>query len=286
MMAGRRRLLSAKPSVLPPLDETPQLKGELRTKRNKMQGPHVDSEGRVFLKGMTLPQLEDWVEHTLGEKRFRARQLWSWMYKSTRLASTFEEMTDLAKTFRARLQEVARADTLTMERVHESSDGTKKILYRLESGGTIETVLIPAEGRTTICVSSQSGCALNCQFCYTGKGGFKGHLTSGEIVDQIVQTMRMFAPNASHIVGMGEGEPFHNFENVLSAVQIMLDKDGLNYSHNKVTISTSGLIPEIQRFARESKANIAVSLHACNDELRSWLMYVLGARCLRADNSR
>ncbi len=271
---GRRRTLSARPTILPDTTTMPELKGDIRSNRSLMTGPHVDSEGRVFLKSMTLPQLEDWVEHTLGEKRFRARQLWSWLYKRTRLAGTFEEMSDLAKDFRARLKDVARADTLSIERVHESTDGTRKILYRLHSGGTIETVLIPANGRKTICVSSQSGCALNCQFCYTGKGGFKGHLSTGEIVDQVVQTMRLFAPDATHVVGMGEGEPLQNYTNVVSAVDVLLNKDGLNFSHNKVTISTSGLVPELRRFVRESKANLAVSLHACNDELRSWLMYV------------
>lgn len=285
MLSARQRTLSARPSVYPPHSgDMPELKGEIRSKLKLMEGPHVDSEGRVFLKSMTLTQLEDWVEHTLGEKRFRARQLWSWMYKRTRLAGTFDEMSDLAKDFRARLKNVARADTLAIERVHESSDGTKKILYRLNSGGTIETVLIPSKGRTTICVSSQSGCALNCQFCYTGKGGFKGHLSTGEIVDQVVQTMRMFAPDASHVVGMGEGEPLQNYTNVFSAVEIMLNKDGLDFSHNKVTVSTSGLVPELRRFVRESKANLAVSLHACNDELRSWLMYVHATLNFVTDN--
>lgn len=271
MSANPRRKLSARPSVVPD-GAMHELKADIRTKREAMEQLLVDSEGRVYLKGLTLTQLEDWVEHTLGEKRFRARQLWRWMYKSERLAGTFEEMTDLAKSFRARLMETARVDALRVHTVHESEDGTRKILYALDSGGYIESVVIPARGRTTICVSSQSGCALNCQFCLTGRSSFKGHLTAGEIVDQVVIARRLFAPDATHVVFMGEGEPLHNINNVLHSVEVMLDSDGLNLSHNRVTVSTSGLIPEIRRFVQESRANLAVSLHAADNITRAWLM--------------
>lgn len=234
----------------------------------------IDADGMVILKSLTLPEMEQWIQQELGEKKFRARQLWQWLYKSERLAATFDEMTDLSKTFREKLKGVARVDAIGLDAVHQSEDGTRKITYRLDSGGIIETVLIPADGRTTICVSSQWGCALNCQFCLTGRTGFKRSLTHGEIVDQVVQAKRLFEGEGriSNCVFMGEGEPAHNLDNVMRAVDTLLDGQGLHFSHNKVTVSTSGLVPEIRRFAAGSKANLAVSLHATNDELRSWLM--------------
>lgn len=233
----------------------------------------LDKYGLVLLKCMTLAELEHWVA-SLGHKPFRARQLWRWLYKSDKLAATFDEMTDLSKPFRETLKQSARVDALAIDAVHKSDDGTRKITFRLDGGGVIETVLIPAEGRTTICISSQSGCALNCQFCMTGRTGFKRSLSMGEIVDQVVQAKRFFEAEGkiSNAVFMGEGEPAHNLDNVIRAVDVLIHREGLDFSHNKVTVSTSGLVPEIRRFAQESKANLAVSLHATNDELRSWLM--------------
>jgi 23S rRNA (adenine2503-C2)-methyltransferase len=276
-MDGRRRELATKRTLVPGVPaDFPELRGDLRTRRESMEGPVVDSDGRVFLKSMTLAEMEQWVEEKLGHKRYRARQLWSWLYKEDRWASSFEEMTDLAKPFRAKLEELARIDTLSIDSVHQSADGTRKMTFRLPSGGVIESVLIPTEGRTTLCVSSQSGCALNCQFCLTGRGGFKGHLNQAEIVDQVVLAKRFFDAESriSNLVFMGEGEPMHNIDNVMRAVEVILHKDGLNLSHNKVTVSTSGMVPEMRRFIRESKANLAVSLHATNDEVRSWIMPV------------
>lgn len=241
-----------------------------------------DAAGRAVLKCMTLPQMEDWVE-SIGQPRFRARQLWKWLYKTDKWAATFEEMTDLSKAFRAALAESAVVDALAIHGVHQAADGTRKITFRLPgeaadgggaSAGIIESVLIPAAGRTTLCVSSQLGCALNCQFCLTAKMGLRRHLTVGEIVDQVVQTRRHFEAEShiSNVVFMGMGEPLHNIHAVLPAVDTLLHADGLNMSHNKVTVSTSGLVPEIRRFARESKANLAVSLNASTDEVRSWIM--------------
>lgn len=272
---GARRLASER-SVIPDGTLHP-LKGDVSpgSGAEKSLGVPVDASGLVLLKNMTLPELEHWVEYDMGHKKFRAKQLWRWLYKSDRLASSFDEMTDLSKDFREMLNRTARIDAIALDKVHESADGTKKVTFRLDAGGIIETVLIPAGGRTTVCISSQWGCALNCQFCLTGRTGFKRSLTQGEIIDQVVQTKRFFECETSRIgnaVFMGEGEPAHNVDNVLRAVDIMLDTKGLDFSHNKVTVSTSGLVPEIKRFAQESKANLAVSLHATNDELRSWLM--------------
>eukprot|EP00178_Gracilaria_changii_P016671 TRINITY_DN47993_c0_g1_i1.p1 TRINITY_DN47993_c0_g1~~TRINITY_DN47993_c0_g1_i1.p1 ORF type:complete len:492 (-),score=53.21 TRINITY_DN47993_c0_g1_i1:806-2281(-) len=271
----RKRRLATQRSVHP--DGTVHhLKGDVSpdvTNFKRFELP-IDSSGMVLLKSLTLSEMEDWVETTLGEKRFRARQLWQWMYKADRLAATFDEMTDLSKSFREVLKRHARLDALGLNSVHKSADGTRKITFRLDSGGVVETVLIPAEGRTTICVSSQWGCALNCQFCLTGRTGFKRSLTQGEIVDQLVQSMRLFGAESgiTNVVFMGEGEPAHNLDNVLRAVDTMTHDQGLHMSPRKVTVSTSGLVPEIKRFATESRANLAVSLHATNDELRNWLM--------------
>lgn len=272
---GKKRYLASERTVRPD-GKVHDLKGDVSPILTHTQ-PFVlpvDSKGLVLLKSLTLLEMEDWVEHTLGEKRFRARQLWQWMYKPERLAATFDEMTELSKSFRDLLKTCARLDVLGPNTVHVSEDGTRKLTYRLDAGGVIETVLIPAEGRTTLCVSSQWGCALNCQFCLTGRTGFKRSLSHGEIVDQLVQTQRMFGGESriTNVVFMGEGEPAHNINNVIRAIDTMTHTQGLQMSPRKVTVSTSGLIPEIRRFVEESKASLAVSLHATNDELRDWLM--------------
>eukprot|EP00186_Timspurckia_oligopyrenoides_P001603 CAMPEP_0182448704 /NCGR_PEP_ID=MMETSP1172-20130603/28998_1 /TAXON_ID=708627 /ORGANISM="Timspurckia oligopyrenoides, Strain CCMP3278" /LENGTH=415 /DNA_ID=CAMNT_0024645663 /DNA_START=137 /DNA_END=1384 /DNA_ORIENTATION=+ len=239
--------------------------------------PRVNIFGKVLLKSMTLPQLEDYVVDVLQDKKFRARQLWRWMYHPSCLSDSFEKMTVLSKEFRAKLEENCAIDSLELDKVHQAADGTRKLTFKLVSqpgGGIIETVLIPSEDRATLCVSSQLGCALNCQFCHTGKMGLQRHLGLEEIVDQLVITKRLFdhEQRISNIVYMGLGEPMHNLENVLKAVDVMVHDQGLHMSHNKVTVSTSGLIPEMRRFIRESKANLAVSLNASNDEVRSWIM--------------
>lgn len=316
MVNGRRRALAAERTLVPgrPADY-PEFSGDVQERRGQAVGPVRDADGKMLLKSMTFAELEDWVVNTLGHKKYRARQLWGWMYKEERYASSFEEMTDLAKSFRAELERVARVDSIAIDTVHQSEDGTRKILFRLRSGGVVESVLIPAEGRSTLCFSSQKGCAFNCQvrvggrravareargpsldapvltclslvfppsrgmraqFCFTGRSGFSGNLTQAEIVDQVVLAKRFFEGEGkiSNLVAMGQGEPLANYENLLRALGTILDKDGMNMSHNKVTVSTVGLVPEIRRFVRESKANLAVSLHSANDKVRSWIMPV------------
>ncbi|MFT4703131.1 MAG: 23S rRNA (adenine2503-C2)-methyltransferase [Bradymonadia bacterium] len=232
----------------------------------------TDDEGRILLKSLSLTELENWLVDGLGEKKFRAKQLWQWLY--LKYASSFDEMTDLSKSFRANLEGVARVDVLEVESVFKASDGTRKILWKTLSGAQIESVLIPTENRNTLCISSQVGCAINCQFCLTAKMGLRGQLTAAEIVDQVVQTRRMFEEeqHLSNIVFMGMGEPLHNPDNVIPATNIMLDSDGLNMSRRKVTVSTSGLVPAIRRFGAESNARLAVSLNATTDEVRDWIM--------------
>lgn len=276
---ARLRRLATHRTVNPP-PQAPPLKGDVTpsVETESLRPPPFNSDGKLLLKDMTLPELTHFLVNTHNEKPFRARQLYNWLYRPEKLAASFDDMTDLSKSFRALLKNIAVIDALTVENVHTSADGTMKIVYAMPGGGAIETVVIPTDGRTTICVSSQWGCALNCQFCQTGRTGFKRGLSQAEIVDQIILAKRMietdrragFIGEICNIVFMGEGEPLHNVDNVIRAVEVFTK--GMGFSHNKVTVSTSGLVPEIHRFVRESRANLAVSLHATDDELRSWLM--------------
>jgi 23S rRNA (adenine2503-C2)-methyltransferase len=234
--------------------------------------PELDANGLVLLKSMTLPALELWVTETLGEKKFRARQLWQWMYG--RLVASFDDMTDLSKAFRTRLAEVARIDALELNDVYQATDGTRKLTWTTLNGSVIESVWITTESRVTLCISSQVGCAMNCQFCLTARMGLRSNLTVAEIVDQVVQTRRLYEQeqHLSNVVFMGMGEPMHNIDAVIPATDILIDRLGLDFSARKVTVSTSGLVPEIQRFGIESKARLAVSLNATTDEVRDWIM--------------
>lgn len=151
-----------------------------------------------------------------------------------------------------------------------------QILFTLDDGLVIETVVIPCDrGRTTVCVSSQVGCAMNCQFCYTGRMGLKRNLTAAEIVEQAVYARRLLSHEVgsiTNVVFMGMGEPFHNIDNVIKAANIMVDENGLHFSPRKVTVSTSGLVPQLKRFLRECNCALAVSLNATTDEVRNWIM--------------
>lgn len=231
-----------------------------------------DAQGKVLLMSFTLPMLTRWLVEELEEKPFRAKQLWHWLY--IRHAATFDDMTDLSKTFRERLKEVARIDSLELSSVHQASDGTRKLAWKTLSGAVIESVLIPTESRVTLCISSQVGCAMNCQFCLTAKMGLRGNLTTAEIVNQVVLARRMFEAeqHISNVVFMGMGEPFHNLDAVIPATHVLISREGMDFSQRKVTVSTSGLVPEIRRFGKESLARLAVSLNATTDETRDWLM--------------
>lgn len=231
----------------------------------------TDAEGRVLLKSFTYEGLQEWIA-SLGEKPFRAKQLWRWLY--IQHAASFDEMTDLSRAFREKLAEIARVDVLECTGVHQADDGTRKLTWKTLSGGQIESVLIPTETRNTLCISSQLGCAINCQFCLTAKMGLRAQLSTAEIVDQVVQTRRRFEEekHVSNIVFMGMGEPLHNPDNVIPATNVLIDRNGLNLSRRKVTVSTSGLVPAIERLGAESRARLAVSLNATTDEVRDWLM--------------
>ena len=223
------------------------------------------------LKGMTFAETLEWLE-SIGEKPYRARQIRSWIL--TRGVSGFSEMTDISKTFREYLEKNATFTRIEEVSRQTSSDGTIKFLFRLADGHTVESVWIPDEDRATLCVSTQVGCKINCGFCLTGKGGFKRNLDTAEIVDQLVQARRLVPEGkVTNVVLMGMGEPLDNYDNVLQALKVWTDEDGGLIGARKITLSTSGLAPAIERLGDDfPKVKLAVSLNATNDEVRDKIM--------------
>jgi len=230
---------------------------------------------KTNLLGLTRSELEVFVAG-MGEKPFRARQLMKWMYR--RAVGDIAAMTDLGKDFRQRLAAVAEIRTPEVIVAQRSADGTRKWLLRLESGQAIETVFIPEPGRGTLCISSQVGCTMDCTFCSTAQQGFNRNLDAAEIVGQVWLANRElgYSPDGdrviTNVVFMGMGEPLANYRNVVPAAEVMMDDLGLDLSRRRVTISTSGLVPQMIRIADETNVALAVSLHAPNDELRNELV--------------
>jgi 23S rRNA (adenine2503-C2)-methyltransferase len=213
----------------------------------------------------------------MGEPRYRATQVFKAVHE--RRLRAFDEISDLPKAFRARLAEIADISLLAVESRYVSTDGTRRYLMRTADGKPVETVYIPVEGRDTICFSSQSGCPLMCDFCLTAKLGLLKHLTAGEIVEQIIVVLNDVygigyeTPHGTNLVGMGAGEPFLNFENLIAALRVMADEDGLFIVPNRVTVSTAGIVPRIYDLANiEDRPRLAISLTAASDELRDRLM--------------
>jgi 23S rRNA (adenine2503-C2)-methyltransferase len=230
---------------------------------------------RVNLLGLPRPQLEAWCER-LGSKPFRARQLMNWLYK--RGCDRFENMSNLAKDFRVQLEQQAEITLPEILRVQRASDGTCKWLLGADAGQAFEMVYIPETDRGTLCISSQVGCALDCSFCATAQQGFNRNLSTAEIVGQVWLANRElgFKPGGERIITnvvlMGMGEPLANYRNVVPALHILLDDLGFDLSRRRVTLSTSGLVPQIYKLAQESNVALAVSLHAPDDALRTQLV--------------
>jgi 23S rRNA (adenine2503-C2)-methyltransferase len=230
---------------------------------------------RVNLLGLTRPQLEEWILER-GGKPFRARQLFHWLYK--RGVTQFDAMTDLAKDFRAQLAREAEVTLPQIVTRQEAADGTIKWMLRVEGGQGFEMVYIPETDRSTLCISSQVGCAMDCSFCSTAQQGFNRNLTAAEIVGQVFLAQKELGFKAgderliSNVVLMGMGEPLANFRNVVPAMRILLDDLGFDFSRRRLTLSTSGLVPQMYKLAEESNVALAVSLHAPDDELRSELV--------------
>ncbi len=226
------------------------------------------------LLGYTLGRMENLMA-SLGEKPYKGRQIFKWLYRIRQY--DFSLMTNLTKNLRRKLEEEYTFESLKAEHVEESQDGTRKILFRLNDDQPIETVLIPDEnGRKTVCVSVQAGCALGCRFCATGTMGLLRDLTVGEIVGQLIYLRERFGDNAfTNVVMMGMGEPLLNFENTIEAVKIITDEIGLGQSARKTTISTVGISPKIIKLADLGlKTRLAVSLNAATQEKRAKIMPV------------
>ncbi|MGH8051680.1 MAG: 23S rRNA (adenine(2503)-C(2))-methyltransferase RlmN [Arenimonas sp.] len=212
----------------------------------------------------------------LGEKRFRAEQVMKWIYH--RHVDDFEQMTDLGKVLRAKLVERAEVRAPKVMFDKPSLDGTQKWLLGMDTGNAVETVFIPDKGRGTLCVSSQVGCGLNCQFCSTATQGFNRNLSTAEIIGQVWVAAKALGNQVhqqrklTNVVMMGMGEPLLNFDNVVRAMSIMRDDLGFGLANKRVTLSTAGLVPMIDKLSIESDVSLAVSLHAANDELRTELV--------------
>lgn len=237
------------------------------------------------LKNFTLKQVIEFVE-SLGLSAYRGRQIFSWLYRPN--ITDFAQMTDLSKKVRELLNDKAMFSQLPPEIEEKSSDGTIKYGFRLGDGALIESVLIPEEGRHTLCVSSQVGCAMGCLFCLTGTMGFKRNLTPAEIVGQVggilnkmmTQDASITAPTNQYInnlVFMGMGEPLANLDNVVTALDILQDQRGYNFSERRITVSTCGLVTKIKELGERTNVNLAISLHAVDDETRTKIMPINAA---------
>ena len=231
---------------------------------------------RVNLLGMTRAQLESYFE-SLGEKKFRAQQVLKWMHHQG--VTDFDEMTNLGKALREKLKASAEVRPPEIVSQHDSNDGTRKWAIRVEGGGLVESVLIPDGNRATLCVSSQVGCSLDCSFCSTGKQGFQRDLTAAEIIGQVwlaIDSYDAFQSGkgrvVTNVVMMGMGEPLLNFDPVVSAMNLMMEDLAYGISKRRVTLSTSGVVPALDKLAEVSDVSLAVSLHAPNDALRNELV--------------
>ena len=230
---------------------------------------------KTNLLDFTLPQLTDHFA-AMGEKPFRATQVMRWMHQMG--TDDFSAMTDLAKTLRAKLEACAEVRVPQLMTGQASTDGTRKWLLDVGTGNGVETVFIPEDDRGTLCVSSQVGCALECTFCSTGRQGFNRNLSTAEIIGQLWwanKSMGVTPKNErviSNVVMMGMGEPLANYDNVVAAMQIMLDDHGYGLSRRHVTLSTSGLVPALDRLREDCPVALAVSLHAPNDALRDQIV--------------
>lgn len=233
---------------------------------------------RVNLLGMPRKKLEAFFAE-IGEKPFRAKQVMQWIHHNG--VSEFDEMTNISKGLRAKLKEICEIKAPEVTYQNTSSDGTRKWVMQMPGGSSIETVLIPEGNRGTLCVSSQIGCALDCSFCSTGKQGFNRNLSAEEIVGQIFNAIASFEGvdgandrPVTNVVFMGMGEPLLNFDNVMDAVDLMMDDYAYGISKRRVTISTAGVVPALEKMIGVTDASIAISLHAPNDELRNDLVPV------------
>jgi 23S rRNA (adenine2503-C2)-methyltransferase len=226
---------------------------------------------KVDLKDLDLEEMRGYVKK-IGHETYRAKQIRQWIFGHK--AESFEEMTNVSKELRNYLNSFCIISQLKIIKTEISLDGTKKFLFELEDGNRIESVLIPERNHYTMCISSQVGCAMGCKFCLTARQGFIRSLKSSEIINQVIQIRQLLdqPDRLTNIVFMGMGEPLANFEAVKKAVKNIISPDALNFSRRQVTLSTCGLVPEIERLGRDLPINLAVSLNAADDKTRNMLM--------------
>ena len=231
----------------------------------------VDCSGKQDLKSMTEEELKAFLAG-LGEKPFRARQLYQWIHE--KLAGSFEEMSSLSKELRGKLENEASLTSLKVagERV-SAIDGTRKYLFALEDGNVIESVWMQYHHGNSVCISSQVGCRMGCRFCASTLDGLERNLRASEMLDQVYMIQKLTGERVSNVVVMGSGEPMDNYDNVVRFLRLISSKEGLNISQRNLTVSTCGLVPQIRRFAQEGlQVTLALSLHAPNDQVRRELM--------------
>ena len=227
---------------------------------------------------MTLERTREFVTHNFGEPRYRGEQLWRWAHGAG--VQSFEEMSNISKTLRTQLAMHMQLGTLRIDMIQTARDGTRKLRLLTRDNQAIESVLIPDGDKLTQCISSQVGCALGCRFCATAKMGLKRNLDAGEIVDQVYRAQHLLATvepgrRITNLVYMGMGEPLHNYDNVLRSIHILTHELGANLSQRRITVSTVGLVPAIEKLGRESlRPNLAISLNASNDQTRTEIMPV------------
>ena len=235
-----------------------------------------ESTTKTNLLGMSPEKLGDFFE-TIGEKRFRSTQVLKWIHQFG--VDNFDDMTNISKALRQKLTDVAeiREPEVVMQKT--SKDGTRKWVIKTDGGSSVEMVLIPDGDRKTLCVSSQVGCSLDCSFCSTGKQGFNRNLTAAEIIGQVRIAIKSYGPfdpsgerRVTNVVLMGMGEPLMNFNNVVDAVKLMMEDNAYGLSKRRVTLSTAGVVPALDKLGEETDVSLAVSLHAPNDELRNQLV--------------
>lgn len=227
---------------------------------------------KINLRDLQLSELEVLIK-SLGQPAFRAKQVFQWIYKGV---TDFEQMANVPKALREQLAEVSQIGRLNILEIQKSkSDGTRKYLFELADGCTIESVFMKYKYGNSICVSSQAGCRMGCRFCASTKNGLMRHLSPGEILSQLMEAEADTGEKIGHIVVMGTGEPFDNYENLAAFLRIVNHKDGLHIGMRNITVSTCGLVPVIERFAEDfPQVNLAISLHGTTDAIRGAMMPV------------
>jgi 23S rRNA (adenine2503-C2)-methyltransferase len=234
---------------------------------------------RIDCRDLDQQGLVDFAEE-LGQPAFRGRQIMAWLYRPG--ITDFTEMTDLAKSFRALLAEHAYISCLSDYVIESSTDGTLKFGFKLQDGAVVEAVLIPEPDRNTLCISTQVGCAMDCTFCQTSRMGFSRNLSPAEIVNQVVaardhlqqqpEQERVGPPAITNIVYMGMGEPLNNLDNLLTSIAILTDQKGLDMASRRITVSTCGIVPKMHILGESTSVNLAISLHAVDNDTRNMLM--------------